>query len=136
MALDSHHGASCFRLPALLSAWLRVGFRLPIATKDGIYAGELNFHLHWTKLEPEYREVFKSVGSFVGKFRGITRPLYYQIDAAVDSVLLLASMAQKWWSGLTNVQLYSLVAVILALGFVLFLPALIVVPIVLTVGSS
>lgn len=25
--------------------------RLPIATKEGIYAGELNFHIHWTKTE-------------------------------------------------------------------------------------
>ena len=25
--------------------------RLPIATKEGIYAGELNFHIHWVKTE-------------------------------------------------------------------------------------
>lgn len=29
---------------------------LPVATKEGIYAGELNFHVHWTKTQVRYRQ--------------------------------------------------------------------------------
>lgn len=27
-----------------------------MATKEGIYAGELNFHVHWTKTQVRYRQ--------------------------------------------------------------------------------
>lgn len=40
-----------------MNAFPTLLYRLPIATKEGIYAGELNFHIHWTKTEVSHRHL-------------------------------------------------------------------------------
>lgn len=109
------------------------GRRLPIATKDGIYAGELNFHLHWTKCEPEYREVFKRIGGIVHASRGLSRVFNSQIDHAVDGLLGVLSSVQAWFASRSTTHLTAMGGLALGAGAVCFIPALLLLPLFITV---
>jgi len=66
-------------------------YRLPISTREGLYAGELSFSIHWTKVEPKLRQPFKFLASIAGAGTALTSPISHQIETLVDGLLYLFS---------------------------------------------
>lgn len=64
---------------------------LPIATKEGIYAGELNFHIHWTKTEVRYRKPVQLLQAAAAKTQPLTAPVEPYLENAVAGAASLGS---------------------------------------------
>lgn len=64
---------------------------LPIATKEGIYAGELNFHIHWVKTEVHYRKPVQLLQKAVAKTQAVTAPVEPVLDKALGGVASLGA---------------------------------------------
>lgn len=108
---------------------------LPIATKEGIYAGELNFHIHWTKTEVKYRPIVTKLTSVVGKTQTYTKSMENYIETSLNSLFSLVSGVYNSFTNLTPLHtVLAIVASIIAAivgGIAIVVPAVIFFPITL-----
>ena len=106
---------------------------LPIATKEGIYAGELNFHIHWTMTEVRYRKPFALLQKAVKKTQALAAPLDAPLDKALNGVAAVGTAVTRKVAGLSRVQKSLAAAVLAALvavaGATVAVPALLFFPV-------
>ncbi|GAB5031013.1 lipid droplet surface protein [Nannochloropsis oceanica] len=106
---------------------------LPVATKEGIYAGELNFHVHWTKTQVRYRQSVELLQRAVLKTQALTSPFEPSIERLValfsDFLFFLGSRIKRLGNTQKGVVLALLVAVLAAVATCITVPALVFFPI-------
>lgn len=114
--------------------------RLPIATKEGIYAGELNFHIHWTKTEVKYRAPVTWLQNAVKKTQTLTKRADPLLDKALLASASFTTYAKGKYSGLNRVHkglgAAALVALLAFLTTVVAIPAIIFFPITFVVAGG
>ena len=110
---------------------------LPIATKEGIYAGELNFHIHWTMTEVRYRKPFALLQKSVKKTQGLTAPLDVPLEKALNGMAAICGAFTAKLGGLSRTQKGLVAAVLAALlavaGATVAVPALLFFPVTFVV---
>lgn len=106
---------------------------LPIATKEGIYAGELNFHIHWTKTEVRYRRAVKLLIQGVEKTQPYTKRVDPYIEKVLTTTASVASSLKSKIGGLSKGQkalaIAALVGLMACVTATVLVPAIIFFPV-------